>query len=1019
MRLKLVMANQADFCGSWPYSQFAQAPEGLRVRERVVRRRLPIHNRGMNGEYRKMGMKRRNTTVFFCAALFCGSVYAQVVANPDSGTADAGIASKAIPNVAANDMVNGAPATLGSGGNAVVTRSGSWPTGIVLSTTSGAITTTTSTPAGVYAAAYQLCDLEAPPVCSTVTDTVSVITPALVAAAESGTADAGIASRPIVNVAANDTINGGPATLGPSGNAAVVQSGAWPTGIALTPSTGAISTTVNVPAGVYSVTYNLCDRNVPPDCVSATDTVNVINASILPAPESATVDAGIASLPFSNVTSNDTVDGAAVVLGSSGNASVSTSGSWPAGIVLNTATGAVTTTIAVPAMQYPLTYNLCDRNLPQQCAQATDTLIVVAHSIVAAPDSGSAIVGVATKVIANVAANDTVNGVPAVLGSGGNATVAQSGWPSGIVLTPSTGAVATTAAQASGTYNLSYSLCDRNGPPAGCGTGAVTVTISAAIVALPIAGSAIVGTNGTPIGNVVVQDTVDTAPVVLGANATVTQADAWPNGFALNGATGAITSSSSVPVGTYSLPYVLCDMNASCATSVATVAVTPPYQEQMATETSLGDVEFDWGRDGIPCPTCNFGDGNDRANWTDRLGNIWIGHLDPVTGTFTSPGADDELADTTAYFWNTWGNGPEWAFSTQNGQVVSQLVYSRWQPGQPAQPQPGAGYSGAAYTTQTGYNDYNNGSGNNWTARYLPGAVNGGDGERGTNNSNLPEASQCNTDSLATVIYKNFASPLQLFTESVTSAVGTTPKLLPLPPGVTSNGIGERFVPCTHQMLFQASAPYGMSGQTVQQVFWYDWDSGTVEQLTTDPVNKYSGFMFKAPDFDDNYIFFTLANHNSIRVYEQSGVNADGSPAFTLVNSIVSPDPAEPYLNSPEPFINCTPTCTTYIFVTLASSNTQNGITQPNGVAVVALSPATPLFNILERAASFPARQRLDPEYFITPQGPYLYYNRIVPFQQGQSRYKNEGEWFIDMQLGAPSGSCVGSSAEDGLMPGC
>lgn len=37
-----------------------------------------------------------------------------VEAVPESGTADAGIASKAIQNVAANDAVNGAPATLGA-----------------------------------------------------------------------------------------------------------------------------------------------------------------------------------------------------------------------------------------------------------------------------------------------------------------------------------------------------------------------------------------------------------------------------------------------------------------------------------------------------------------------------------------------------------------------------------------------------------------------------------------------------------------------------------------------------------------------------------------------------------------------------------------------------------------------------------------------------------------------------------------------------------------------------------------
>jgi len=60
----------------------------------------------------------------------------------------------------------------------------------------------------------------------------------------------------------------------------------------------------------------------------------------------------------------------------------------------------------------------------------------------------------------------------------------------------------------------------------------------------------------------------------------------------------------------------------------------------------------------------------------------------------------------------------------------------------------------------------------------------------------------------------------------------------------------------------------------------------------------------------------------------------------------------------------------------------------------------------------------VDPEYYITPNGPLLYYNRIVP-ETGSTNYKNEGEYFINMQLGAPAGNCVGSSAEGGLQPGC
>jgi hypothetical protein len=749
-------------------------------------------------------------------------------------------------------------------------------------------------------------------------------------------------------------------------------------------------------------------------------------AQVVANSQSGTADFGTASKAIANVVATDTVNGAPATLGAGGNAIVSLAPPLQKGIVLNTTTGALTTTATTPAATYTVNYQLCDAANPSSCNVAPDTVIVrTPPTLVANPDSGSATAGVATTVV-NVIANDTVNGAPAVLGKAGNATIAQgSGWPPGITLTTTTGAVKTAATQLPGPYPLSYTLCDQNTPDdADCVTGSVTVTINAAIATLPIAGSAVVNMPGIPIEDVAIPDTVNGVAATFGAsgNATVTQGPNWQAGFTLNTSTGEIDSDGTPPLGTYTLPYTLCDLNSppDCATQNATVAITNQFMEQQATQTPMGDVEFDWGRDGVPCATCNFGDGNDRANWTDRQGNIWIAHLDITTGAFISPQANDELADTTAYFWKTWGNGPEWAFSTQNGQIVSQLVYSRWQPGQPAQPQPGAGYAGAAYTTQTGYNDYNNGVGNNWQPHWLPGAVNAGDGQKGSNNSNLPEASQCNTDSYASVVFKNFVSPLQLFTEYVNSIAGNEPLLLPLPSGVTSNGIGERFVPCTTQMLYQANVPYGATGQTAQQVFWYDWVTGVTEQLTTDPVDKFSGFMFKAPDFGDNYIFYTVSQHKYIEVFEQTGPpNANGSPNFQLVNTIYSPLLDQQYLNTSEPFINCTPTCTTYAFITISSSKTQQGIRYPNGLAVVALNPATPLFYTLVSADAPQTRQRLDPEYFITPQGPYLYYNRIIPLQPGQTQYQNTGEWFIDMQLGAPSGLCVGSSAEDGLPSGC
>jgi len=504
------------------------------------------------------------------------TVTAAVVPVADTGTAVAGTASTPIANVAANDTVNGAAVMLaGAAANATMSAVGTWATGIALNPTTGAVTTTTTALPGSYSLQYQLCDKNTPVNCATTTDTVTV-TAAIVAVAESGTAIAGSAATPIANVAANDTVNGAAATLGSAGNASVSQSGTWATGIALSTATGAITTTTAVAPGTYSLVYQLCDKNTPANCVTTTDTLTV-TAAVVAVADTGSAVAGTASTPIANVATNDTVNGAAASPGSSGNATVAQIGTWTAGITLNTGTGAVTTTAAVMPGSYSLQYQLCDKNTPANCATTTDTVTVTA-AIVATVDTGTAVSGTASTPIANAAANDTVNGAAATLGSPGNATVAQVGtWAAGIAFNTSTGAVTTTAAVIPGTYGVQYQLCDKN-TPANCATTTDTVTVTAAIVPLTDSGNAVSGTASTPIANVAANDTVNGAAATLGStgNATVAQSGTWTPGIALNTGTGAITTTTAVAPGSYSVAYQLCDKNtpANCATTTDTVTVT-------------------------------------------------------------------------------------------------------------------------------------------------------------------------------------------------------------------------------------------------------------------------------------------------------------------------------------------------------------------------------------------------------------------------------------------------------------
>ena len=233
---------------------------------------------------------------------------------------------------------------------------------------------------------------------------------------ESGTATAGTGATPIANVVANDTVNGAAATLGAAGNATIAQSGSWPAGVTLDTSSGAINTTAALTPGSHSLTYQLCDRSVPANCATTTDTLTIA-ASILPVAEAGTAAAGTAATPIANVAANDLVNGAPATLGAAGNATIAQSGSWPAGLALNTSTGAITTVAALAPGSYPVVYQLCDRNTPPNCATTTDT-VTVSGSILPANPSGTAVAGTPAVPIANVATGGTVNGAPATLGGG-------------------------------------------------------------------------------------------------------------------------------------------------------------------------------------------------------------------------------------------------------------------------------------------------------------------------------------------------------------------------------------------------------------------------------------------------------------------------------------------------------------------------------------------------------------------------------------------------------------------------
>ena len=187
-----------------------------------------------------------------------------------------------------------------------------------------------------------------------------------------------------------------------------------------------------------------------------------------------------------------------------------------------------------------------------------------------------------------------------------------------------------------------------------------------------------------------------------------------------------------------------------------------------------------------------------------------------------------------------YGNGPEWMFS--NGD--SRFVYTQCQA--PCDPPNGATAS-LGLATQVG---------GTWTTTTLPNSV-----ARASPAATLdlgdpdPRINYVNTDKTAWYMRK-------------TSALGVE---IELPLSSLSNGNARRWVPGTRKIVFPGHDPNDPQ-LLREQVYLYDTDSGELpEQLTFHPNGVEGAMMWRAPEFNNEYAFFTMAKgRQQILVYRQA-----------------------------------------------------------------------------------------------------------------------------------------------------
>jgi len=493
---------------------------------------------------------------------------ASLTAVADTFTVTNGANGGAAGNVLTNDEYNG---TTGLVGNASVTLT--WltvPTGIQTAT-NGDLSVAAGTASGTYTVTYKLCEnLNGNNNCSTATATIVVGQASLTAVADTFTVTNGANGGSAGNVLTNDKYNG---TTGLVGNASVTLT--WltvPAGIQ-TATNGDLTVAAGTASGTYEVTYKLCENLNGSNCSVATATIVVGQASLTAATDTFTVTNGANGGTTSSVLENDSYNG---TTGLAGNASVTLT--WtnvPAGVQTHT-DGTITIPAGTPSGTYEVGYKLCENlNGNNNCSVATATIVVGQATIRARNNDFVISNGANGGTTSNVLTNDIYNGTTGLVGNA-SITFTWNTVPTGIVANAS-GTVTVPAGTASGTYVLTYTICENLIGNNNCSSATVTVAVGGPLIrayddddsTFHIAN----GANGGTTSSVLANDNLNgvTNPSINSVTLTWTNV---PAGIQTN-TNGSLTVPAGTPAGTYTVSYRICErLNGSnCSSATVTVVV--------------------------------------------------------------------------------------------------------------------------------------------------------------------------------------------------------------------------------------------------------------------------------------------------------------------------------------------------------------------------------------------------------------------------------------------------------------
>ncbi|MBE7661391.1 hypothetical protein F7646_12480, partial [Tenacibaculum finnmarkense genomovar finnmarkense] len=328
-------------------------------------------------------------------------------------------------------------------------------------------------------------------------------------------------------------------------------------------------------SGTYEVTYEICENGAnPANCKSNTATVLVENPLVANIDDFTGTPLTIGD-PSPSVIADDTLDGAAVVIGTSPGQVTLSGTTVPSEVTLN-ADGTITVNAGAPSGTYEVTYEICENGAnPANCKSNTAT-VLVENLLLADNDTlGTALVPLASGVnpvaAGSVLTGDTLNGVQVT-------TVNTDITPvtSGNILIDADGNVTIAANTPTGFYPVIYTICENVANPANCTEATVTVEVVGELVAVADKFTSINGKDGATTVSVLENDTLNGEKVIPSEiTLTAGTAPTPTSGSITMNADGSITIAPGTTAGTYDYEYTICEnLNpANCSTVTSKVVV--------------------------------------------------------------------------------------------------------------------------------------------------------------------------------------------------------------------------------------------------------------------------------------------------------------------------------------------------------------------------------------------------------------------------------------------------------------